>query len=158
EDVAAEQGQGLGQLGVFLLQLVVVRRSLRQHAFEFVDAAPGGLGLLPQLIVAAQQVIEQPPAFRRIIGEVVQDAHNMNYTRSFMLCKSTAKNFTRFLGPQPARWNRLRCGAVCRSIPERSMASCAGWSSTPSAAPPWGSWKEPASRRLYQMARPSRSK
>ena len=76
EDVAAKQCQGLGQLGVFFLQLVVVRRGLIEHAFELVDAALGvfglllgglglllsGLGLLPQLVVAAKQVLEQPLA------------------------------------------------------------------------------------------------
>ena len=114
EEVAAQQCQGLFQLGVLLLQLVVFGRGLVEHAFEFIDAAlgvigmraasacwassarcPGGLGLLPQRVVAAQQVFEQPPAFRRIVRELQCDAHNMNYTRSFMLCKSTSADFSR---------------------------------------------------------------
>ena len=81
EDVAAKQGQGLGQLGVFFLQLVIFRRGLFEHAFELIDAALGVrrlclserssacslgvLGLLPQLVVAAKQVLEQPLAFTR---------------------------------------------------------------------------------------------
>ena len=39
EEVAAQQCQGLFQLGVFLLQLVVLGRGLVEHAFEFIDAA-----------------------------------------------------------------------------------------------------------------------
>ena len=92
EDVAAKQGQGLGQLGVFFLQLIVIRRGLIEHAFELIDAALsifglllGTLGLLPQLGVAAKQVVEQPLAFARIVREAWCDAHNMKYTRSFML-------------------------------------------------------------------------
>jgi hypothetical protein len=53
EDIAAEQGQGLGQFVVFLLQLLEIGRGLVEDAFEFVDAASrvfgllaGGLGLL----------------------------------------------------------------------------------------------------------------
>src|SRR5512135_1301667 len=90
EDVAAKQGQRLGQLGVFLLQLVVVRRSRFEHALELIDAAPSvfglllsvfglllsvfGLllsvfGLLPQLVVAAEQVVEQRHALLRIVGK-----------------------------------------------------------------------------------------
>jgi hypothetical protein len=110
EEVAAQQCQGLFQLGVFLLQLVVLGRGPVEHALEFVGTAlgvvgttlgvvgtlPGSLGLLPQRVVAAQQVFEQPPAFRRIVRELQCDAHNMNYTRSFMLCKSTPADFNRF--------------------------------------------------------------
>jgi hypothetical protein len=83
EDVAAEQGQGLGQLGVFFLELVVVGGGLVEHAFEFIDAALGGVGvllsvfelllsvfgLLPQLVVAAEQVVEQPLAWLGFVGE-----------------------------------------------------------------------------------------
>ena len=64
EDIAAKQRQRLGQLRVFLLQLVVVGRGLVEHALEFIDAAPGifslpvsVFGLLPQLVVAAEQVV-----------------------------------------------------------------------------------------------------
>ena len=53
-------------------------------------------------------------------------AHDMNYTRSFMLFQSIFADFICFSASQPARWNRLRWRAVRRSIPERSMASCAG--------------------------------
>ena len=62
------------------------------------------------------------------------------------------------LAIQPACRNRLRWRAFFRSIPARIMASCAGWSSMPSPAAVAGISKEPASSRLYQMARPSRSK
>ena len=58
EEVAAQQGQGLGQLVVLLLQLLVIRRGLLEHAFEFVDAAlcvfgllSGGLGLLVPVVL-----------------------------------------------------------------------------------------------------------
>ena len=88
EEVAAEQGQGLGQLGVLLLQAVVVGGGLLEDALQLVDAAAGvvgplalGLGLPPQRRVAAEQVVEEPPAFDRIIGESRRDAHEMNYTR-----------------------------------------------------------------------------
>ena len=46
EDVTAKQCQGLGQLGVFFLQLAVIRRGLFEHAFELIDAALGVFGLL----------------------------------------------------------------------------------------------------------------
>ena len=46
EEVAAQQGQGLGELVVLLLQLLVIRRGLLEHAFEFVDAALCVFGLL----------------------------------------------------------------------------------------------------------------
>jgi len=171
EDIAAKQCQGLGQFSVLFLQLVVFRRGLIEHAFELIDAALcvfdlllgtlglllGDLGLLPQRGVAAKQVVEQPLAFTGIIREVWCDAHDMSYTRSFMLFQSTSADFSRF-SAQPARWNRLRWRALRRSIPERSMASCAGWSSTPSWATAAGNWKEPDSSRLYQIANPSRSK
>ena len=165
EDIAAKQRQRLGQFGVFLLQLAVVGRGLVEHAFEFIDAASGvfGLplsvfGLPPQLVVAAKQVVEQPLALLRIVGETWDDAHNMNYRRVFMLFKSIGADFLPFLGIQPACRNRLRWRALFRSIPERIMASCAGWSSMPSRSAVRGISKVPASSRLYQMARPSRSK
>ena len=98
EDIAAEQRQRLGQFGVFLLQLAVVGRGRVEHALEFIDAAPGvfGLplsvfGLLPQLVVAAEQVEEQLRALLRIVGETWRDAHNMNYSRVFMLFKSIVR-------------------------------------------------------------------
>ena len=43
-----------------------------------------------------------------------------------MLCQSISADFLRFCGVSPARWNRLRCRASARSIPERIIASCAG--------------------------------
>jgi len=54
---------------------------LIEHAFELIDAALGILGLLPQLGVAAKQVLEQPLAMVRIVRESFGDAHNMKYTR-----------------------------------------------------------------------------
>jgi hypothetical protein len=110
EDVAAEQRQSLGQLGVFFLQLAIFRRGLIEHAFELTDAALcvfnlllsdfgsllGALGLLPQLRVAAEQVLEQPLAFVWIVRDVWRDAHDTSYTRSFMLFQSTSADFIRF--------------------------------------------------------------
>ena len=57
EDVAAEQGQGLGELGVLLLEVVVIGGGLREDALQLVDAAVlvlgrrAVLGLLPQRVV-----------------------------------------------------------------------------------------------------------
>jgi hypothetical protein len=90
EDVTAKHRQGLGQLGMFFLQVAILRRGLFEHAFELIDAALcgfdlllsdlgsltgilslllGALGLLPQLGVAAKQVLEQPLAFTGIVRE-----------------------------------------------------------------------------------------
>ena len=69
---AAEQGQGLGQFGMFLLQLVVVRRGLIEHALQFIDAALSIFGLLPQLGVAAKQVFEQLRAITSIRAGLVR--------------------------------------------------------------------------------------
>jgi hypothetical protein len=76
EDIAAKQSQGLGQFGVFFLQLAVVGGGRLEHALELIDAALGvfGLplsvfGLPPQLVVAAQQVVEQSLALLRIVGQ-----------------------------------------------------------------------------------------
>jgi hypothetical protein len=76
EDIAAKQRQGLGQFGVFLLELAVVGGGRVEHALELIDAAFGvfGLplsvfGLPPQLVVAAQQVVEQLLALLGIVGE-----------------------------------------------------------------------------------------
>ena len=132
EDVAAQQGQGLGQFGVLLPQSVVFGRGPVEHSLELVDAAPGvigpplrvigplsvGLGLPPRLVVAAEQVLEQPPAFRRIVRDVRRDAHDMNYTRYFMSCKSIPADFTRASGLS-------RCGGIARAA-----APCSGRSRT----------------------------
>ena len=188
EEVAAEQGQGLGQLVVLLLQLLVIRRGLLEHAFEFVDpalgvfgllsgglgllvpvvlfeqmlefidAALGVFGLLPQLVVAAEQVVEQPRAWTRIVRQAWCDAHHTNYTRSFMLCKSSSDDFRHLPGLGRGAGTACVAAQLRRSMPERSMASCAGGISIPSPVATGGIWKEPVSSRLYQMARPSRSK
>ena len=50
-------------------------------------------GLLPQLVVAAEQVVEQPLALLRIVREMWCDAHDMNYTRVFMLCQVDRRRF-----------------------------------------------------------------
>jgi hypothetical protein len=91
EDIAAKQGQCFGQFGVLLLQLAVVGRGLIKHALELIDAPLGlfglplsVLGLQTQLVVAAEQVVEQPLALLRIVGDTWYDAHNMNYSRVFM--------------------------------------------------------------------------
>jgi hypothetical protein len=77
EDVAAELGQNLGQLFMFLLQLAVVGRGLIEHALELIDAplsVPGlalsVFGLALQLIVAAEQVGDQPLALICVVGEM----------------------------------------------------------------------------------------
>jgi hypothetical protein len=111
EDITTKQGQRLGQFGVFFLQLAVVSRGLFQDALELVDAPLGffglppgffGLplgvfGLPPQLVVAVEQVVEQPLELTRIVGEMWDEAHNMNYSRIFMLGKSSAADFSAFL-------------------------------------------------------------
>ena len=116
EDIAAKQGQDLGQLGVFFLQLAVVGRGLVKHALELVDAALSVFGLplsvfgLPlsvfgsplQLVVAAEQVIDQPLALTRIVGEMWYDAHDMNYSRVLMFGKSSMVDFSGFLTRWPA--------------------------------------------------------
>jgi hypothetical protein len=110
EDIAAKQCQRLGQLGVLFFQLVVVRRGLIKHTFELAEAAfcvfglllsslgllLSSLGLLPQLFVAAKQVIEQPLKFPRIIGESWHDAHATIYTRALMLMQCNFDDFIRF--------------------------------------------------------------
>jgi len=110
EDIAAKQRQCLGQFGVLLLQLAVVGRGLVKDSLELVDAPLGVFGLPlgalclplsalclpPQLVVAAEQVVEQPLALLRIVGETWYDAHNMNYSRAFMLGKSYAADFSGF--------------------------------------------------------------
>ena len=82
EEVAAEQGQRLEQLGVFLPESVVVGGGGVEDAFQLVEPAANVLGslafalgalmcvlgLLPQRVVAAEQVREEPPALGRIIG------------------------------------------------------------------------------------------
>ena len=140
EEVAAQQGQGLGQLVVLLLQLLVIGRGLVEHAFEFVDpalgvfgllsgglgllvpvvlfeetfelrdAALGVLGLLPQLVVAAEQVVDQPLVLTRIVRQAWCDAHHTNYTRSFMLCKSSSDDFRHL--PELGRGAGTACVAV----------------------------------------------
>jgi hypothetical protein len=98
EDVAAEESERLGQFGVLLLELAVVGRGRREHAFEFGDAALRVLGSLlrlfglplcllglpPQLVIAAKQVVEQPLALLRIIREVGHDAHAWNERQILM--------------------------------------------------------------------------
>ena len=112
EDVAAKQRQGLGEFGVLLLQLAVIGGGGVEHALEFIDAALSvfglslsvfGLplsvfGLPPQLVVAAQQVEEQPLALLGVVGEMWCDAHNMNCSRAFMLFKLIIPTFSRFFG------------------------------------------------------------
>ena len=119
EDVTAKQRQGLGQLGMFFLQLAIFRRGLFEHAFELIDAALcvfdlllsdlgsltgtlsvllGALGLLPQLGVAAKQVLEQPLAFTEIVRDVWHDAHDTSYTRAFMLFQYTSADYISFFG------------------------------------------------------------
>jgi hypothetical protein len=104
EDIAAKLGQEVGQLFVLLLQLAVVGRGLVKHALKLVDAALGffGLplsffGLPPQLVVAAEQVVQQPLTLARIVGEMWGNAHNMNYSIIFMSGKSSAADFSAFL-------------------------------------------------------------
>jgi hypothetical protein len=91
EGVAAEQGQEFGQRGVLFLQAVELGRGLVEDAPELVEAASGVLGLasgvlgapvlglLPQLGVAAEQVVQQPLEFGRIGRELRRVAHTMNW-------------------------------------------------------------------------------
>ena len=74
----------------------------KEQTFEFIDPALSGLGLLPQRFVAAQQVREKPLAFTWIVRDVQCDAHNMNYSRAFLLFKSIAGDFLRVFATQPA--------------------------------------------------------
>ncbi len=76
EDVAAEQGQRFGQFGVFFLELVVVGGGGIEDTLEFIDPALSVFGpplsvfgLLPQLVVAAEQVVEQALALLGFVGE-----------------------------------------------------------------------------------------
>ena len=75
EDIAAKQCQRLGQLGVFFLQLAVVGRGRIEHAAARrcgADRLRPPLvifGLLPQLVVVAEQVVEQLLALLGIVGE-----------------------------------------------------------------------------------------
>ena len=100
EDVTAKQRQGLGQLGVFFLQLVVVRRGLIEHAFELIDTALSvfglllsdlglllsDLGLLPQLDRCGGAGLRATAGNRSDRqGVAWHDAHNMRYTRTLML-------------------------------------------------------------------------
>ena len=95
EEIAPEQGQGLEQLGVLLLEAVVVVGGRREDALQLVGAAADVLGLPalvlgpavlvlglpPQRVVAAEQVLEEPPALGRIIGQVRCHVHGTDYTR-----------------------------------------------------------------------------
>jgi hypothetical protein len=69
EEIAAEQSQRLGQFGVFFLELVVVGGGGIEDTLEFIDPALSVFGLPPQLVVAAQQVVEQPLALLWFIRE-----------------------------------------------------------------------------------------
>src|SRR5262249_3679086 len=114
------------------------------------------VGPPPQRVVVAEQALEEPPALGRIIRQGRCRVHGTDYTRILMLCKSLSDEFPWFFaGMEAAGRNRLRRPAVSRSMPERIMASCDGSSSTPSRSPASGTWKQPASSRLYQMAKPS---
>jgi hypothetical protein len=110
EDVAAEQSQCLGQLGVFFLELVVVGGGGIEDALEFIDPALSVFGLLPQLVVAAEQVVEQALALLGFVGETWCDAHNMNYSRVITLFKSIEADFLRFSG------SSRRAGTACVGV------------------------------------------
>jgi hypothetical protein len=76
EEIAAEQSQRFSQFSVFFLELVVVGRGGIEDTLEFLDPALSVFGtplsvfdLPPQLVVAAQQVVEQPLALLGIVGE-----------------------------------------------------------------------------------------
>ena len=82
EYIATKQRQGLGQFGVFFLQLIVICRGLIEDSFELIDATLSffgpllcGLGLLPQLVVAAEQVFEQPLVLAWIIRNSQRETH-----------------------------------------------------------------------------------
>src|SRR5271156_5154961 len=170
EETASEQCQGLEQLGVRLLEAVIVLGGRREDALQLVGATTDVLGLVvfvlgpavlvlglpPQRVAAAEQVLEEPPALGRIIGQVRCHVHDTDYTRISLLCKSLSDEFSSYFGGiRPAGRNRRRRRAAFRSMPERIMASCAASSSMPSRSPASGTWKQPTSSRLYQMAKPS---
>ncbi len=88
---------------MLLLEAIVVSGGLVEDVFQFLDAAEGvlsppllgirplllgirplllGFGLLPQRVVAAEQVVEEPPAFGRVVRKVRCHAHDMDYTIS----------------------------------------------------------------------------
>jgi hypothetical protein len=138
---------------VLLLEVVIVRGRRREDAFQFTDAAADVLGPLalvlgplalvlglpPQRVVAAEQVLEGPPALGRIIGQVRCQVHGTDYIRSLLLCKSLSDEFPwLFGGMEAAGRNRRRRRAAFRSMPEGIMASCAGSSSMPSRSPASG--------------------
>jgi hypothetical protein len=117
EEIAAEQRQGLGQFGVFFLELVVFGGGGIEDPLEFIDAVLSVLGpplsvfdLLVQLVVAAQQVVEQALALLAIVGEKWYDAHNMNYSVVFMLFKSIKTDFLLLLGLS------RRAGTACVGV------------------------------------------
>src|SRR5512135_2253026 len=112
EEVAAKEGQRLGQLGVFLLQLAVVSRSRFEHALE--------------LVVAAEQVVEQLHALLRIVGETWWYAHNMNYGLFFMLCKSIGADFSSFF-----RDFSRRTGTACVGVRSAGRSRRGSWRAAP---------------------------
>jgi hypothetical protein len=65
KDVAAHQGQHFGQLCMLFLELVIVGRGLIEYTLQLFHSSLGvlglllgKLGLLPQLVIAAEQVFE----------------------------------------------------------------------------------------------------
>ena len=171
EEIAPEQGQGLEHLGVLLLETVVVVGGRREDALQLVGAATDVLGpavlilgpavlilgpaAAAQRVVAAEQVREEPPALGRVIGQERCRVHGTDYTPLLLLCKHLPDESPWFSGGMEAAGRNRRRRAALRSMPERIMASCAGSSSMPSRSPASGTWKQPTSSRLYQMARPS---
>jgi hypothetical protein len=98
EDIAAHQGQHLGQLRMLFLEFVVVSRGLIEYTLEFfhstagvlglllgvLDLLLGELGLLPQLIVAAEQVLEELLVVAWIVRNSQRHAHVIKDIRTLM--------------------------------------------------------------------------
>ena len=73
------------------LEFVIIGRGLIEDSLKLFDSRLGvvGLllserGLLPQLVVAAEQVLEEPLILAWIVRKSQRHAHDMNYTRTLM--------------------------------------------------------------------------
>ena len=63
-----------------LLQLINTPLSVLSLLLSVLSLPLRVLSLLPQLVVAAEQVVETLRVLLRIVGKMWCDAHNMNYT------------------------------------------------------------------------------
>lgn len=91
EDITPQQGEGLGQFGVLLLEEAVVGGGRVEHTLEFGDLALDVFGLalgvfdlLPQRVVAAEQVAEQLLTVLQVVGEGWWNAHAVDKRQWFI--------------------------------------------------------------------------